>query len=71
MSVTTMVFYEAELENADVHTLTLDEGQTLLAGGKRFFFVKKSFVEKGEVLRRPVTSRVSYPIGTGLPLDWQ
>jgi hypothetical protein len=30
MSVPTMVLYEAELENADVHTLTLDDRRTLL-----------------------------------------
>lgn len=70
-SVTTMILYEADLENADVNTLTLDERRTLLAGGKRFFFVQKSYVEKGKVLRKPVTSSVSFPVGTGLPLDWQ
>jgi hypothetical protein len=70
MSISTMVLYEAELENADVHTLSLDEQRTLVAGGRRFFFVKKSYVEKGKVRRTPVTTNVSFPVGTGLPLDW-
>jgi hypothetical protein len=70
MSVTTGVLYEEELENTDVHTLVLDERRTRAAGGKRFFFIKKSYVEKGKIRRTPVSSVVSYPIGTGLPLDW-
>jgi hypothetical protein len=69
MSVSTVVLYEAELENADVHTLTLDAHKTLVTGDKRFYFVKKSYVEKGNVLRTPATTGVSYPIGTGLPLQ--
>jgi len=70
MSVDTVVLYEAELENADVHTLTFDERRTLVTGERRFFFVKKSYVEKGKVLPTPVTTSVSYPVGTGLPLNW-
>ncbi len=70
MSVDTVVLYEADLENADVHTLTLDQYPRPVAGERRFFFVKKSYVEKGKVLRTPVTTSVSFPVGTGLPLDW-
>ena len=70
ISVPTVVQYEAELENADVHTLTFDERRTHLAGGDRFVFVKRSYVDKGKVLNKVVTTSVSYPVGTGLPLDW-
>ena len=70
IAVDTMLRYEeGELEKMDVHTLTLDERQTQAAGGKQFVFIKKSFVGKGEVLVDPVTTQVSYPVGTGLPLD--
>jgi len=71
MSVTTMLLNEDEPENLDVHTLTFDEHRTILAGDKRFFFVKRVYAETGKVLSIPVTSIVSYPIGTGVPLDWQ
>lgn len=71
IEVSTLVLYEAELENADVNTLALDEGRTRDAAGREFFFLKKSYIEKGKVLRRPVTTSVSYPVGAGLPLDWQ
>ena len=70
LSVNTMVLYEAELENADIHTLTLDEHRTPLGKGKQFVFFKKSYVENGKVLDKPVTTTVSYRVGTGIPLDW-
>jgi len=69
ISATTMI--QNEGEEPDVHTLTLDERQTLAAKGKRYYFVKKAYVDKGKVLRTPVTSNESYPVGTGVPLDWQ
>jgi hypothetical protein len=71
LSVNTMVLYEAELEKADIHTLTLDKRRTLFGRGTQFFFFKKSYVEKGRVLAKPVTTTVSYRVGTGVPLDWR
>jgi hypothetical protein len=71
ISLTTMLLSETDTENLDIHTLTLDDHQTLLAQGKRFVFTKKKYAEKGKIFRKPVTSKVSYPVGSGLPLDWQ
>lgn len=71
IEVTTMILDEAPLDDLDVHTLTFDESRTNLAGGSRFFFVKKSYAERGKLFRTPVTSIVSYPAGTGLPMDWE
>jgi hypothetical protein len=71
IEVTTMILDEAPLDDLDVHTLTFDDNRTNLAGGKRFFFVKKSYAEKGKLFRPPVTSIVWYPAGTGLPMDWE
>jgi len=66
---TVLLYEEGELDRIDVHTLTLDERQTHAAGGKQFVFTKKSFVGNGNVRPNPVTTQVSYPFGTGLPLD--
>ena len=71
IDVDTLVLYEAELENADVHRLTFDERRTIAARGRRFFFVKKSYVQDGKIFKTPIMRVVSYPTGTGLPLDWQ
>jgi len=71
ISVTSVILYEADLDEADVHTLTLDERQTLASKGKKYYFVKKAYVDNGKVLRTPATSRVSLPVGTGVPLSWQ
>jgi len=71
LSVATMVLYKAEIENIDIHTLTLDERQTIRSGGKRFVFIKKTFAEKRKISSKPLTRRVSFPPGYGLPLDWQ
>jgi len=71
VSLDTLVFYEAELEKVAIHTLTLDERQTIRSKGKRIFFVKETFAAKGKLFSKPLKSRVSFPIGYGLPLDWQ
>jgi hypothetical protein len=71
LAVNTLVFYEADIEDLDIHTLTLDEPQTIRSSGKRFFFVKKTFAEKAKLFAKPPTSQMSYPVGFGVPLDWQ
>ena len=71
LSVQTMVLYEQELENIDVHTLTLDEGRTTSAKGTRFYFVKRMFADKKKLPATPVVTIESYPAGSGLPLNWQ
>jgi len=71
LSVDTIVLYEAELKKADVHTLTFDGHRTLLENGEQFFFVKETYVENGNVLDKPLTTTVSFPVGTGIPLDWR
>lgn len=69
LSVDTVVLFE--LENADVHTMTFDEHRRPLGKGREFVFIKKTYVEKGKVLGKPATTKVSYPVGTGIPLKWQ
>ena len=71
LSVQTMVLYEAELENIDVHALTLDETRTRSAKGTRYFFVKRTFADKKKLPATSFVTTESYPAGTGLPLDWQ
>ena len=71
LAVTTMVLYEAEIEAPDIHTLTLDEQRTLLAHGKEFFFVKKTYASLKQVFETPRMETVSFPVGTGVPVDWQ
>jgi hypothetical protein len=71
LSIDTVVLYEADLNDLDIHNLTLDERGTIGTKGLRFFFVKKTFAEKANVLAKPRTSRVSYPVRHGVPLDWQ
>jgi len=71
ISVDTLVFYEEELENVTINTLTLDERQTIRSRGKRIFFVKETFAAKGKLFSKPRKSRVSFPVGYGLPLEWR
>jgi hypothetical protein len=71
ISFTTLVLYEADPDQLDIHTLELDEHQTRLAKGNRFFFVKTTYAEKATVFPKPVITHVSYPVGTGIPLNWQ
>ncbi len=71
IDVDTMVLYEAELENANVHTLTFDERRTVGARSQRLFFIKKSYVANGKIFKTPMVRTVSCAMGTGLPLDWQ
>lgn len=69
LAVDTVELNEADLEEADVHTLSLDLRRTLASGESRFFFTKKSYVDKGKFLRTPVATTVSFRLGYGLPLD--
>ena len=71
ISVTSLALYEGESENLDIHTMTLDEPRTRLAKGKRFFFIKKTYAEKAKVFPKVVTALVSYPAGSGVPLNWR
>lgn len=71
LSINTVVLSEMDLDDLDIHSLTLDLRQTIIAKGQRFFFVKKTFAEKANILAKPRTSRVSYPVGYGVPLDWR
>jgi hypothetical protein len=64
-SVTTMI------DGHSVYAVDLDELRTRQANGKRFFFTKKVFVDKGKILRTPVTRLESYPAARGAPIDWQ
>jgi hypothetical protein len=70
LSIDTMVFYEADLEDLDIHTLALDERQTVHSQGRWFFFVKKTFAEKAKLFAKPHSTSVSYSVGYGVPLDW-
>ncbi len=71
LSLATMVLAEADIENLDISTMTLDERGTLLAQGKSFVFTKKTYASGKQVLTMPRTETVSYPVGKGVPLDWQ
>jgi len=66
IAVTTMILYQDEY----VYTQSLDVKRTKLAAGKRYYFVKRSYAEDAKVLQPVVKSIRSYPIGTGVPLDW-
>jgi hypothetical protein len=70
LSLTTMVLAEADIEELDIRTLEVDERRTL-ADGKHFFFVEKTYASGKQILTIPRTETVSFPVGTGVPLDWQ
>jgi hypothetical protein len=70
LSVTTMVLSEADVEDSDIHTLTLDEQRTLLTNGKEFFFVKKTYASGKQVFQTPRIETISFPVATGIPVDW-
>jgi len=69
--LTTAVYDGLEKENEEMYVMTLDEQKTRLSKGKRFWFVKKSYIEKGKKLPAPITSATSV-LGTrmGVPLNW-
>lgn len=69
--LTTMVLSEADIDDLDVHTMTLDARRTVLANGKRFFFTKKTYAVGKQVLTTPRTETAEFPVGSGVPLDWQ
>ena len=70
-SVDTVALYDADLDDLDIHSLTLDERETIRAKGQRFFFLKTIFAEKTKVFAKPRTALISYALGNGVPLDWR
>jgi hypothetical protein len=70
LSLTTMVLAEADIEDLDIRTLEVDERRTP-ADGKHFFFVEKTYASGKQILTTPRTETVSFPVGTGVPLNWQ
>jgi hypothetical protein len=67
---TVMQYFFGEQVQNDVHTLTLDEVRTVAAGGKRFYYVRQTWMRRGRTLSKPSTERLSFPAGFGFPLGW-
>lgn len=69
--LTTAVYDGLEKENEEMFAMTFDEQKTRLSKGKRFWFVKKSYIEKGKKLPTPITSATSVlATRMGVPLNW-
>lgn len=69
MWLTTAVSYQ--LEDAEMFTMTIDEKRTRAAKGKRYYFLKQTYIEKGRSFSRPRLSIESRRVvRSGIVLDW-